>query len=116
MIIFTSDNGPHSAGGGDPTYFNGNGDFRGIKRDLYEGGIRVPHIASWKGTIEEGVVSNHISSFWDFLPTCAEIAGVDVPESVDGISYLPELKGEAVQKSMIICMGILRKKWAQGSS
>ena len=98
LIIFTSDNGPHSAGGGDPTYFNGNGDFRGIKRDLYEGGIRVPHIASWKGTIEEGVVSNHISSFWDFLPTCAEIAGVDVPESVDGISYLPELKGEAVQK------------------
>jgi arylsulfatase A len=93
LIIFTSDNGPHKEGGHDPAFFNSSGSLRGIKRDLYEGGIRVPFIASWPGVIEAGSTSDHVSAFWDFLPTCAELAGIDAPEYVDGISLLPTLMG-----------------------
>ncbi len=66
-----------------------------MKRDLYEGGIRVPTIAWWPGTIKEGTFSGHISGFQDFLPTCAELAGVEPPERCDGISFLPTLIGKA---------------------
>ena len=97
LVIFTSDNGPHSEGGADPEYFRSSGGFRGIKRDLYEGGIRVPFIASWPGVIEEGVSNGHISAFWDFLPTMAELSGADVPVCTDGISYLPSLTGRGRQ-------------------
>lgn len=91
LIIFTSDNGPHLEGGAEPDFFNSNGPFRGYKRDLYEGGIRVPMIAHWPGKIKEGRQSHHISAFWDVLPTLCEIAGVDFPPKVDGISFLPAL-------------------------
>ncbi|UMB59563.1 arylsulfatase [Lutibacter sp. A80] len=91
IIIFTSDNGPHKEGGADPIYFNSNGDLRGFKRDLYEGGIRVPMIATWPGKIKANTISNHMSAFWDFLPTACEIAEVSTPENIDGISFLPEL-------------------------
>jgi arylsulfatase A len=91
MVIFTSDNGPHLEGGADPDYFNSNGDFRGYKRDLYEGGIRVPMIVRWPGKIGEGTTSDHISAFWDIMPTLAEITGADIPGDIDGISFLPEL-------------------------
>ena len=94
LVIFTSDNGPTSAGGADPEFFNGNGDFKGIKRDLYEGGIRVPFVAHWPGTIKAGSTSDHISAFWDFMATCAEMAGVEKPGQSNGISYLPALRGE----------------------
>ncbi len=97
LVIFTSDNGPHSEGGADPDYFRSSGGFRGIKRDLYEGGIRVPFIASWPGVIEEGSSSDHISAFWDFLPTMADLTNADVPECTDGISYLPSLTGKGCQ-------------------
>lgn len=93
IIMFASDNGPHQEGGADPDFFNSGGGLRGYKRDLYEGGIRSPFIVTWPGTIKAGTVSNHISAFWDVLPTCADIAGVEVPEGVDGISMLPELLG-----------------------
>ncbi len=93
LVIFTSDNGPHAEGGADPDYFDSNGPLRGMKRDLYEGGIRVPMIAWWPNTIEKGSVSEHISAFWDFLPTAGEIAGVEV-SNTDGISYLPALLGD----------------------
>lgn len=93
LIMFTSDNGPHEEGGADPEYFNSGGGLRGVKRDLYEGGIRVPMIASWPGTIEKGRVSNHVSAFWDVLPTLAGLAGFEPPPN-DGISFLPELLGE----------------------
>ena len=63
---------------------------RGAKRDLYEGGVRVPLIVSWPGTIARGVVSDHISAFWDVVPTMAELAGFEAPET-DGISFLPTL-------------------------
>lgn len=95
LIIFSSDNGPHLEGGADPDYFNSNGNFRGYKRDLYEGGIRIPFIASWKGKIAKGTETNHLSAFWDFLPTAAEIAGVQIPENIDGISFLPILLGKS---------------------
>ena len=94
LIVFTSDNGPHSEGGHDPEFFNSSGNLRGIKRDLYEGGIRVPMIARWKGTIEAGRKTEHVSAFWDFLPTACELAGVNLPAGLDGISYVPTLKNE----------------------
>ncbi len=94
LVIFTSDNGPHSEGGANPSYFNSSGGLRGQKRDLYEGGIRVPMIAWWPGKISAGFKSNHISAFWDVMPTLAEIVGADVPENIDGISFLPTLMGK----------------------
>ena len=94
LVIFSSDNGPHREGGADPDYFDSNGPLKGYKRDLYEGGIRVPMIAFWEGKIVAGSTSEHISAFWDFLPTVAEVAGVKTPENIDGISYLPELLGK----------------------
>jgi len=94
LVIFSSDNGPHQEGGADPDYFDSNGPLKGYKRDLYEGGIRVPTIAFWEGKIVAGSKSEHISAFWDFLPTVAEVAGVQAPENIDGISYLPALLGK----------------------
>ncbi len=93
LVIFTSDNGPHREGGADPYFFNGSGPLRGIKRDLYEGGIRIPLIARWTGRIEADTTSNHVSAFWDILPTCAELAGTDAPEEIDGLSMVPSLLG-----------------------
>ncbi|MEM6256915.1 MAG: arylsulfatase [Planctomycetota bacterium] len=97
LIIFTSDNGPHAEGGNNPSFFDSNGPLRGIKRDLYEGGIRVPTIAYWPGTVKPGV-TDHISSFEDALPTFAELAGVNAPADVTGISFVPTLKGEGTQR------------------
>lgn len=98
IVVFTSDNGPHLEGGADPDFFNSNGDFRGYKRDLYEGGIRVPMIVRWDGVVEENTKSDHISAFWDFLPTMADIIGVERPKNIDGISFLPELTKSGVQE------------------
>jgi arylsulfatase A len=98
LIIFSSDNGPHLEGGADPDYFNSNSIFRGYKRDLYEGGIRVPMIAAWEGKIAPGTETNHVSAFWDVFPTLAEIANVPIPGDVDGISFLPTLLGENDQE------------------
>lgn len=94
IIIFSSDNGPHAEGGADPEYFNSGGGLRGIKRDLYEGGVRVPMIVRWPGVVEPGRESNHISAFWDVLPTLAEITGQEVSQAIDGLSFLPELQGK----------------------
>lgn len=94
LVIFSSDNGPHREGGADPDYFDSNGVLKGYKRDLYEGGIRVPMIAFWEGKIVAGSTSEHISAFWDFLPTITEVAGIKTPENIDGISYLPSLLGK----------------------
>jgi arylsulfatase A len=98
LIIFTSDNGPHLEGGADPDYFDSNGPLRGYKRDLYEGGIRVPMVISWKGIIRSESISNHISAFWDFFPTICELTGNTIPEAIDGISFLPTLLGQDVQE------------------
>ncbi|MBT2161484.1 arylsulfatase [Zobellia barbeyronii] len=100
VVVFTSDNGPHTEGGADPEYFDSNGPFRGTKRDLYEGGIRVPMIAAWPGKIRPGSTTELVSAFWDVFPTFSEIAGIETPEGLDGISFLPTLLGhEDLQKN-----------------
>lgn len=91
IIVFTSDNGSHLEGGHDPEFWNSNGPFRGHKRDLYEGGIRTPFIVRWPNKIKSAKSSDHISAFWDILPTMAEIIGQPIPEHVNGISMLPSL-------------------------
>jgi arylsulfatase A len=93
LVMFVSDNGPHREGGADPAFFNSSGGLRGIKRDLYEGGIRVPMIAKWEGTIPAGRVSDHAWAHWDMLPTIAEIARAKTPKGVDGISMARALRG-----------------------
>ncbi len=98
LIIFTSDNGPHLEAGADPDYFDSNGPLKGYKRDLYEGGIRVPMIANWPGVIAAGSTSDHISAFWDFYPTAAELMGAEVPTEIDGISYAATLRGAGNQE------------------
>jgi len=96
LIIFTSDNGPQSGGMTESRltrFFDSNGKQKGIKRDVYNGGIRVPFIAWWPGKIAANTVSNHISAFQDFLPTACELAGTTPQDTTDGISYLPTLLG-----------------------
>jgi arylsulfatase A-like enzyme len=94
VVFFSSDNGAHKEGGVDPKFFQSSGTLRGIKRDLYEGGIRVPMIVRWPGEIKPGQTSDQIFAFWDFLPTAADIAGVKSPDKIDGISMLPTLLGQ----------------------
>jgi uncharacterized sulfatase len=91
LVMFSSDNGPHDESRHNPERFAPSGPLRGIKRDLYEGGIRVPFIAWWPGTVAAGAVSGHISGFQDMLPTWAELAGAIVPEGIDGLSLVPAL-------------------------
>lgn len=98
LIVFASDNGTHAEGGNDPEFLDSNGPLRGMKRDLYEGGIRTPMIAYWPTKINAGSVSDHISAFWDFMPTACAIAGTKIPEGLDGISFLPELLGNEQPK------------------
>jgi len=98
LVVFTSDNGPTFNGGTDSEFFNSAGPLRGLKASIYEGGIRVPMIARWQGKIEPGSVSDHVSAFWDFLPTFAELiplSGINPPENIDGISLLPTLLGQS---------------------
>ncbi len=94
VIMFTSDNGPHLEGGADPDFFNSNGPLQGYKRDLYEGGIRVPFIVRWPGVIEAGSQSDHISAFWDLVPTLKDLTNSNYEIGSDGVSFLPTLKGE----------------------
>ncbi len=93
LVLFTSDNGPHREGGNDPEFHDSNGLFRGIKRDLYEGGIRVPLIARWPGRITGGTTSPQPVAFWDYLPTFAELAGATTPAGLDGLSFAATLTG-----------------------
>jgi arylsulfatase A len=94
LVIFTSDNGPTFNGGSDSAFFESAKPFRGLKASVYEGGIRVPYIARWPGRIEAGSTNDHISAFWDFLPTCCELIGEEPPSDIDGISMLPTLLGQ----------------------
>ena len=94
LVMFVSDNGPHQEGGADPVFFRSSGGLRGIKRDLYEGGIRVPMIASWPGTIPAGRVSDHEWAHWDMLPTLAELAGAKATAGIDGLSMARALRGQ----------------------
>ncbi len=95
LVIFSSDNGPHKEGGHSAEFFHSSGAVRGTKRDVYEGGVRVPFIARWPGTIPAETTSDHISAFQDVLPTLCELANVKLPEDIDGISMVPALTGHA---------------------
>ena len=97
LVFFASDNGPHREGGHDPDFFGSRGPLRGIKRDLYEGGIRVPMIARWPARVPARRVSEQAWAFWDFLPTVAEVAGVTPPSGLDGLSMLPAIQGRPQQ-------------------
>lgn len=100
IVIFASDNGAHIEGGADPMFFDSNGPLRGLKRELYEGGIRVPMIVRWPGQVAAGTTSDHISAFWDVMPTLAQAAALPLPKDVriDGISFLPALTGKGKQQ------------------
>lgn len=97
LIVVASDNGPHKEGGNDPDFFNSGAGLRGIKRDLYEGGIRTPFIVNWPGVIKAGTESGFQGAFWDLLPTFASLAGVPSPKNIDGISLVPTLLGKGKQ-------------------
>jgi arylsulfatase A-like enzyme len=100
IIFFSSDNGPHREGGNNPDFNDSNGPLTGIKRDLTEGGIRVPFIARWPGHVSPGV-SSFVGGFQDLMPTLAQLTGsLDaVPKNIDGLSIVPTLLGQpAIQK------------------
>jgi len=97
LVLFTGDNGPHNKGGYDPSLFNSTGHLRSNKFSEYEGGIREPLIGWWPKHIQPGTVSDHVSAFWDFLPTVCAVAGISPPDDIDGISYLPSLLGQENQ-------------------
>ncbi|HNY40559.1 MAG TPA: arylsulfatase [Bryobacteraceae bacterium] len=99
LIIFSSDNGPHAEGNHRATYFESSGAVRGMKRDLYEGGIRVPAIVNWRGRTQGGRVSDAPWAFWDILPTFCAMAGAKAPAGIDGIDIRPTLlEGRAVAR------------------
>jgi uncharacterized sulfatase len=93
LVLFSSDNGPHQEGGNDPERFDANGPLRGIKRALYEGGIRVPFVARWPGRTPAASASTHVGYFGDLFATFAELLGQPVPAGLDSISLLPVLTG-----------------------
>lgn len=110
IVIFTSDNGPHEEGGADPTFFGRDGKLRGLKRQCYEGGIRIPFIVRWPGKVEAGSVNDHQLAFYDLMPTFSELAGVKNyvkkytnkklkkgTDYFDGISIVPTLTGKGEQ-------------------
>jgi arylsulfatase A-like enzyme len=94
LVFFTSDNGPHREGGNDAAFNRSSGPLRGTKRDLTEGGIRVPMLACWPGKVKAGSTSDFIGANWDMMPTLAELTGAKVPEKLDGVSFLPTLLGQ----------------------
>jgi uncharacterized sulfatase len=96
VVLFSSDNGAHREGGPDynPEFFNASGPLRGIKRDLTEGGIRVPFIVRWPAGVAPGQVSPHVGYFGDLLVTFADLAGAAVPVPHDGLSLVPTLRGQ----------------------
>ena len=101
LVIFTSDNGPHQEGGHQADFFNSSGPFRGMKRDLTEGGIRVPTIAWWPGKIKANTSNNHLWYFGDFMATFAELARTDAPADIDSDSFLSTLLGNPPEKQWV---------------
>jgi arylsulfatase A-like enzyme len=94
LVIFTSDNGPHNESNHNTKRFNPSGPLTGIKRSLTDGGIRVPMIAWWPGTIPAGKETDHVAYFGDWLATASELSGAELPEPHDSISFFPTLIGQ----------------------
>jgi arylsulfatase A-like enzyme len=101
VVIFTSDNGPHQEGGHSAKFFKSSGPLRGIKRDLYEGGIRVPFLIQWPGAVAPGSISEQPIAFWDMLPTLAEIGGGTVPPGLDGVSVMRAIRGQPLGERVL---------------
>ena len=99
IVLFSSDNGPITAGGQDPEFFNSAGPLRGLKFTLYEGGIRVPFLVRWPGKIKAGSESDLVSDFADMFPTFAELAGGKIPPKLDGVSIVPTLLGRTAAQA-----------------
>ena len=97
LVIFTSDNGPHQEGKNNPDLFHPGGPLRGMKRALYEGGVRVPFIARWSGQIAAGSTSAHIGYFGDMMATVTDITRQALPAGLDSISIVPTLLGRSGQ-------------------
>lgn len=102
IIMFSSDNGPTFNGGSDSKYFESAGPFDGLKCSLKEGGIRVPFIVKWPGKVKEGSISEHASSFDDFLPTVCDIIGAEKPEDTTGVSFINELTGKKQETKKVL--------------
>jgi uncharacterized sulfatase len=98
LVLFSSDNGPHREGGNQPEFFDPNGPLRGMKRDLYDGGIRVPTLAWWPGTVPAGTTSGRPAYFGDMLATACDLTGTPVPADTQSISFLPLLKGREAEQ------------------
>jgi len=99
IVLFTSDNGPHGEGGYQPEYFDSNGPLRGMKRDLYEGGIRVPQIAWWPGRVEAETTTDVPSYFGDYMQTFADLAGAEAPDATQSVSLVPTLLGDSARQA-----------------
>lgn len=101
LLLFASDNGPSEGDTNGQThlfdYFGGAGPLRGAKADLYEGGVRVPFVVRWTGTVDPAQVSDLVVGTYDFLPTAAELSGAGIPAGLDGLSLAPTLTGEGAQ-------------------
>ena len=115
IVFFTSDNGPHAEGGVDFEFNNSNGIYRGYKRDLYEGGIRVPLIVRWPGKIEQGAESDHISAFWDMMPTFIDLAGIK-PEPRNRWYFCSSrlARQKESKRTRLFVLGIFFTKWKTG--
>jgi len=98
IVFFSSDNGTTHTSEVDAKFFQSVGPLRGLKGSLYEGGIRVPMIVRWPGKISAGTTTDHISAFWDIVPTMAELVGFEAPAGIDGISFAPTLLGRAQEQ------------------
>ncbi|MHC4770035.1 MAG: arylsulfatase [Planctomycetota bacterium] len=100
IVMFSSDNGAtYDIGGADSPFFESCGPLRGRKGSVWEGGIRVPLVARWPDRIAPGRVTDHVSAFWDLLPTLMDLADLDPPAGLDGISFAPTLLGEGGQRA-----------------
>ncbi len=99
LVLFTSDNGPHAEGGYEPSYFTSKGPLRGEKRDLYEGGIRVPQLAWWPGHVEAGTTTEIPSYFGDYMRTFADLSGGSAPEAIQSVSLVPTLLGDSTRQA-----------------
>jgi arylsulfatase A-like enzyme len=116
IVVFSSDNGPHeesyikSNGAYDPRAFESYGPFEGIKRDVYEGGLRVPTLAWGPTRLQAGLVTQLPSQLHDWMATFCDVAGVPVPAVSDGVSLLPTLSGVGVQKENLVYTEFLHSK------
>jgi arylsulfatase A-like enzyme len=101
LIVFTSDNGPADEYGADPRFFGSAGPFDGLKRDVFEGGMRVPALAHWPARIRPGTVDAAPSQSHDWMATLADVVGAEKPGSCDGVSLLPRWEGKKGEPSLV---------------